>query len=435
MYIFILKEFRKGYYNMTANKEFYGWKLLVVVGLLFFCSSSFIMLTCSLIAPLMLKDTALGMTGKTLGLGFTVFILCQGLPAPLIGQFIGKYGQKRSFITGGLLIILGGLAMALVVSNPILYIIFFGVILSIGAIMAGQFTMQSSVSTWFVKKRALAMSIAMIFGSIGGFVAPYIVRAIIDSTGGSWHTPWFFISGLGVVVIILAALFVVNKPSDLGQSPDGLEDTGVVAKATKTSGVYKNLSAIQYKDALRNRNFWVMAIASGATFTGYALATSQGVIHFTTLGFEKMIITSAVSGMAVGNLLGKISIGPTGDRIEPSRMLGAYLAILTVAIFLAAKATTPSISYIYYFLTGFAFGGGSALMPVMFSNYFGNANFPKIWGSSMLVASIISGLVPIVCGAIYDSSKSLVNGFLMAAVITLIGAICCFLVRIPKDVK
>lgn len=156
----------------AEKKNFYGWILLVAIGIMFLCSSGFILVGASVVNPLMMADSSMNMNATLMGLGFTLFVLCQGIPAPLIGQFITKYGQKKTFIVGGLLLIIGGLLMAFVVKTTIGYLIAFGVILSIGSQMAGQVTMQTSVSAWFVQKRALAMSIATVIGAIGSFISP-----------------------------------------------------------------------------------------------------------------------------------------------------------------------------------------------------------------------------------------------------------------------
>lgn len=158
----------------AEKKNFYGWILLVAIGIMFLCSSGFILVGASVVNPLMMADSSMNMNATLMGLGFTLFVLCQGIPAPLIGQFITKYGQKKTFIVGGLLLIIGGLLMAFVVKTTIGYLIAFGVILSIGSQMAGQVTMQTSVSAWFVQKRALAMSIATVIGAIGSFISPRI---------------------------------------------------------------------------------------------------------------------------------------------------------------------------------------------------------------------------------------------------------------------
>ena len=164
----------------AEKKNFYGWILLVAIGIMFLCSSGFILVGASVVNPLMMADSSMNMNATLMGLGFTLFVLCQGIPAPLIGQFITKYGQKKTFIVGGLLLIIGGLLMAFVVKTTIGYLIAFGVILSIGSQMAGQVTMQTSVSAWFVQKRALAMSIATVIGAIGSFISP---RKIIFMPG------------------------------------------------------------------------------------------------------------------------------------------------------------------------------------------------------------------------------------------------------------
>lgn len=167
----------------AEKKNFYGWILLVAIGIMFLCSSGFILVGASVVNPLMMADSSMNMNATLMGLGFTLFVLCQGIPAPLIGQFITKYGQKKTFIVGGLLLIIGGLLMAFVVKTTIGYLIAFGVILSIGSQMAGQVTMQTSVSAWFVQKRALAMSIATVIGAIGSFISPRILNSIVASTG------------------------------------------------------------------------------------------------------------------------------------------------------------------------------------------------------------------------------------------------------------
>lgn len=227
---------------MQKRKTFNGWILLVAIGIMFLCSSGFILVGASVVNPLMMADSSMNMNATLMGLGFTLFVLCQGIPAPLIGQFITKYGQKKTFIVGGLLLIIGGLLMAFVVKTTIGYLIAFGVILSIGSQMAGQVTMQTSVSAWFVQKRALAMSIATVIGAIGSFISPRILNSIVASTG-RWQNAWLLVAGLGVVVIIIAVALVVDKPSDKGQYPDGIEPGSAVAAAQKFSKVYKTSEA------------------------------------------------------------------------------------------------------------------------------------------------------------------------------------------------
>lgn len=316
----------------AEKKNFYGWILLVAIGIMFLCSSGFILVGASVVNPLMMADSSMNMNATLMGLGFTLFVLCQGIPAPLIGQFITKYGQKKTFIVGGLLLIIGGLLMAFVVKTTIGYLIAFGVILSIGSQMAGQVTMQTSVSAWFVQKRALAMSIATVIGAIGSFISPRILNSIVASTG-RWQDAWLLVAGLGVVVIIIAVALVVDKPSDKGQYPDGIEPGSAVAAAQKFSRVYKTSEVYDHKAVLKNRNFWFIALAATGAFCLYSLNSAAAVKHFTTQGFESAAIVAAVSYMGIANMVGKLSVGPIGDKVESlpkykelAKLLGGKLA-------------------------------------------------------------------------------------------------------------
>ena len=235
----------------AEKKNFYGWILLVAIGIMFLCSGGFILVGASVVNPLMMADSSMNMNATLMGLGFTLFVLCQGIPAPLIGQFITKYGQKKTFIVGGLLLIIGGLLMAFVVKTTIGYLIAFGVILSIGSQMAGQVTMQTSVSAWFVQKRALAMSIATVIGAIGSFISPRILNSIVASTG-RWQDAWLPVAGLGVDGLIIAVTLDAPTPSDKAHSPDAITPASAVAAYKTVSTGSKKREVQDHKRAIKH---------------------------------------------------------------------------------------------------------------------------------------------------------------------------------------
>ena len=213
--------------------------------------------------------------------------------------------------------------------------------------MAGQVTMQTSVSAWFVQKRALAMSIATVIGAIGSFISPRILNSIVASTG-RWQDAWLLVAGLGVVVIIIAVALVVDKPSDKGQYPDGIEPGSAVAAAQKFSRVYKTSEVYDHKAVLKNRNFWFIALAATGAFCLYSLNSAAAVKHFTTQGFESAAIVAAVSYMGIANMVGKLSVGPIGDKVEPTRMMAVYLLIIAVGTLCSAFAKSQAMMVAYY---------------------------------------------------------------------------------------
>ena len=93
-----------------------------------------------------------------------------------------------------------------------------GIGVATGAIIAAA---QAGVARWFVRRRALALSILYSGGAIGGFIAPPILSAIATAGKGQWRLGWWLMAALSVVAALIAIVTVREQPTDLGQAPDG----------------------------------------------------------------------------------------------------------------------------------------------------------------------------------------------------------------------
>lgn len=299
------------------KKPFYGNRLIGILGFMYFCSSGVILPAANVINPLMLEDASMGLTGTLLGMGFSLFVLFQGLSAPVIGAVIDRIGARLTMAIGAVALLGASLALAFLVSSPIAYFICFGIIASVGAMMAGQLSTQSTIGAWFVARRGVAMTATMFIGASSAFLLPPVIEAIIGSCGGSWHSGWYLIAVLSVAMIPVALLLVKNKPSDLGQLPDGASGAGDMAEKRKDFKVFKREKSLAFPQVLRTPAFWLIALAATGGFAAYSFATSQGMIHFTTIGIERSAVVMGVSVMGGASLLGKLVMGSLSDRVEP----------------------------------------------------------------------------------------------------------------------
>lgn len=154
------------------KKPFYGNRLIGILGFMYFCSSGVILPAANVINPLMLEDASMGLTGTLLGMGFSLFVLFQGLSAPVIGAVIDRIGARLTMAIGAVALLGASLALAFLVSSPIAYFICFGIIASVGAMMAGQLSTQSTIGAWFVARRGVAMTATMFIGASSAFLLP-----------------------------------------------------------------------------------------------------------------------------------------------------------------------------------------------------------------------------------------------------------------------
>lgn len=415
------------------KKPFYGNRLIGVLGFMYFCSSGVILPAANVINPLMLEDASMGLTGTLLGMGFSLFVLFQGLSAPVIGAVIDRIGARLTMVLGAIALLGASLMLAFLVCSPITYFLCFGIIASVGAMMAGQLSTQSTIGAWFVARRGVAMTATMFIGASSAFLLPPVVEAIVGYCGGSWHSGWYLIAVLSAAMIPVALLLVKNKPADVGQLPDGASGAGDMAEKRKSFKVYKREDPLTFPQVLKTPAFWLIALAATGGFAAYSFATSQGMIHFTTIGIERSTVVAGVSIMGGASLLGKLAMGSLSDRVEPVRIICASALLIAAGILTAAVAFNNAMMFVYYFCTGFGFGAITATFPTAVANYFGASVFSKSLGMGIFVTTIIASTLPLVGGVIYDACGSCSPAFFLAAAVVVCCAACGLFVKFPKE--
>ena len=113
--------------------------------------------------------------------------------------------------------------------------------------------------------------------------------------------------------------------------------------------------------------------------------------------------------------------------------MAAYLLIIAVGTICSAFAKSQAMMVAYYLLLGIGFGGVTTSMPVAISNYFGNSSFAKNIGVAQLTTTIFSSTLPLIAGAVFDSTGSYVGVYVAATVILVVTAVLAVMVKIPKN--
>lgn len=412
---------------MEGKKTFgYGWFIAVLCGVLYFMSSGFIVASAQIINPAMMGD--IGISATVLGLGFTVFVWCQGLPSPLVGMLISKIGTRWTTVIGGLVMSVGAVCMMTIVHDAVGYLIFFGVFMSVGSIMAGQVSVQSTIGFWFQKRRGIAMSLMMGIGGLGGFAAPLIVSNIIGSTG-AWQAGWTLIAVFGVAIAVLGGVFMRTYPSDKGLEPDG-GDTTIESKEKKSNAkIFKNTEKLTAGQILRTPYFWFLALLGSGGFVVFSLQSSTGVAYFTSIGFDAGFVAGAASVYGIIALVFKFASGTISDYVDARILMIAALCLGLAGEVCAACLNSELAVYLFYVCNGISFGTIATCLPTAVANYFGTHSFSKALGVTMMTTSIVSGFISTIVGAVYDSVGSYAPGIMGVAVLVAVCIVAGLLCR------
>jgi len=421
--------------NHTGKAEFYGWRLLAAFWAISLVNLALPYYGSSVMNPYMAAD--LHLDRKMLGLPFSVFVLMSGLPGPIIAMIINRKGIRFTLALGGLLVMAGSVVMAAFVNSGLQAVMAFGVVVGIGVIAGSTNTAQAGVARWFVKRRALALAILYSSNSFGGVTAAPILDRIITAAGGNWRMGWWLIALLACVSAAIAVIFVKERPSDLGQLPDGgasLKPATTKSVKSTRFGVHVTNEEWKYREVVRSSAFWLMLASALGASSAYALFLGQGIAHLKDLGHSPAAAAFSISIMMGFSFLAKVIVGAAGDRFDPRYIWAAASASAGMSMLLLIKAGGDMGIYPFAACLGLGFGGTVVCMMAVLSNYYGLAVFPSIAGLAVALQTTISAIVPYAAGHLFDRIGSYSAAFYTVGTWCFIGAVILFLVRPPRMV-
>ena len=251
------------------------------------------------------------------------------------------------------------------------------------------------------------MGIVMSGAAVGGFAAQPLYSWLMATTQ-NWRSGWLFGAGF-VVVGLICTLFVVDRPENLGQYPDGLSPEDVAAAAEKNMGktrIHKTTDTWGVKDAFRTRTLWFYVLLSAAYFMSISFIASHGILDFMDRGFSEMKAPLIFSMVLLGSAVIRFPIGMLGDKIEPRRIINASFGIMMIMLFLIWKNQSIEMIMVAGFVFGACYGTDLILFPTLLGNYYGPEAFAGINGVLGPLLVLFGGVVPMVAGYVFESIGS-----------------------------
>jgi len=409
---------------------FYGWKLLAAFWTVTFINLGFPAYGQSVINTVMAMD--LHFDRATLGLLFSAYIGMTGVAGPVAAMLVNRFGVRRTLIIGSGLVFTGSVLMATVVTTSIGAAVVLGVLIGSGVSIGAALSSQAGVARWFVRRRALAISILYSAGGIGGFVASPLMNRVITMADGNWRAAWWLMAALSVCAAVIAALFVKEQPSDLGQVPDGAAEKSATGARARPVPSFVTTEEWTYREAVSSPAYWLMVLSLVGGSCGYTLFLAHGVVHLGDLGHTRADGAWAVSILAVTGLLAKVVVATLGDRIDPRYLWAAFTAFFALGLYLVIDARGSVQFFAFATCLGIGFGGGIVCLMAVLSNYYGVKVFASLAGLAVAVNTILSVFAPYVAGWLYDQGYGYRGSFLTFSVWCVIGALVLFAVRPPS---
>lgn len=413
---------------------FYGWAIIaiafVTMAIAVTARTSF-----SLLMPPLIDEFGWdrGLAAGAFSFGFLV----SAILSPIVGRVMDRRGP-RIVIECGVVLVSAGLLLAPFIHSPWQLYLTLGVAVGAGANLM-TFTAHSQfLPNWFVRRRALAISVA--FSGVGAgaiVILPWLQSIIL---GDGWRASCVAMGVLVLVVLGPLNLLVRGRPQDVGLLPDGDARPGAgAAKRTASNIVDPVWVATEWTlaRALRSGRFWWLVLGfTCALFAWYAVQVHQ-TKYLVEVGFTPLVAAWGLGIVSVVAIPGQIGLGALSDRIgrEWVWTVGcAGFAICYAALVALEQGPSTWLLWVMLISQGTLGYALTSVMGPIVAEIFEGPHFGSIFGT-MTIALIGGGAAgPWLTGVIHDVTGSYRLAFLLAIICCVVSAVAIWIAG-PRKVR
>ena len=399
---------------MERKKIYYGW--FVVFGCL--------MITCTMVPPIMaLSNKFLIQVTGELQISRSAFTLAntilQGLGiflSPIVSARLARGNMKRIQTVSIIGFVLSYASFSLATNVIHLYISSF--FTGIFFLNASLIPVSMMITNWFVKKRGLAMSIAMAGIGVGGTIFSPVITWLLGAYG--WRSTYRIMALIILVLALPAALFILRKrPEDMGLLPYGSEDAAIQDAASKRIPKKADIVFPLSVKESRTKLFFILFIF-GMLCNGLINTGSLG--HFPPAIEElqgPQVQALIISMYSMIGIFGKLVLGWLNDRFGGvvSNAFGCITFALSFIFILFGR--NISMLYIMAFLFGLGDAIGTVTPPLITSAIFGAEKYGEAYGIANSFTQIGLSLGALMVAAVYDTSGSHNTAWILLIILTL----------------
>ena len=374
--------FKKDPANEGARSPsgFYGWHMLALASLIGILTGPGQSAAVSVFREHL--SSGLDLSDSAIATAYLVGTLTSSTFQPRIGTWVDNVGVKRATIIVGALFAIAVAHMSLIHGVVWLAFGFLGIrILGQGAL---SLTSTVAVAHWFNLRRGFAMGLKTTVTFSGMSAVPLILALTIETWG--WRQAWVIAAVTILLTVVPIAYFgYVDKPSDLGQIPDGGNyESNIVS--------YQGTKSVTRDKAIRTVTFWTLAsVTICSSLFGTGLIFHQSNI-LGEIGYSNSEAAAMFLPTAVGSIIGGIGFGWLADKPIRPWLPGTSAFLIAATTFLGGSVTSFVGVIGYVLLFGVGMGGVASMNTALLPALFGVGHIGSITGSLSFLSVLASSI-------------------------------------------
>ena len=346
---------------------------------------------------------------SSISVATTFFFLIGGLWNVVVARLIATYDVRHVSYGGAVIGAIALFGLGQVQQQWQVYLVFG--FFAIAWSSSGLTLATTVVTRWFHTKRASAIAAASSGLSVGGIVLSPVVKSLIDSQTLSGAAPilaMLWLLGMSIPTFLL----IRAEPGPLNWMPDG---------QPKPENHVMEMPGTPMSVAVRTKFFWVVTIGYVLVMGSQVGAIQQIVklVEERTTKETAALATSVLSGASVVFRL-------IGGRIIPKFPLAKFMVFIAVvqgsAIILIGQMHNTVALFVAIGLFGAMVGNVLMMQSLLIAQRFGVKDYARISARSGLVSLTGTAIGPILVGSIRDAAGNYDTPYLVAGLISLVGA-------------
>lgn len=403
----------------------YAW---VVVGVTFLTLlvTAGAMSTPGLLLVALQKD--LNWSTATISTAISLRLAVFGLMAPFAAALMLRFGL-RTIMLVAVATTAVGISLTALVNQPWQLTLLWGVIVGGGTGMTALVLGATVANSWFVQRRGLVVGLMTASSASGQLLFLPLFAKISDEFG--WRTLVVVVGGVLICLLPAIAVFMRNRPSDIGLTPYGAAPgTKVdVPLPPSVNPIVMSFTALQ--GAARSRNFWLLCFGffvCGLSTSGLigthliAACGDHGIAEVTAAGMIALI------GMF--DLFGTVGSGWLSDKYDNRALLCIYyigrgLSLLFLPVALGVDLWTVSLFAMFYGLDWFA-----TLPPTirLTTSNFGLSSGPLVFGWMFVAHQIGAAIAAYGAGVTRTLEGTYAPAFALTGLLCIVAGFACLLI-------
>jgi len=332
--------------------------------------------------------------------------------ATFTNELIARLGSKRLILLGIAALSASTILLAFATSVWQLYVAF--ILMSLGWTGMGVVVLATVVSSWFVHRRGLAISIAFNGASCGGVIVAPLLLFLVERTG----FPAAMLTVTTIMAVVLTpAVFAWIRPR---QPIIDLAEPGTRGSSgSQTPDAQKNMTRMMI---MRRLAFWTisvpfaLALVAQIGFIVHQIALLEPKLGRPGAGFAVALTTS----MAV---IGRFCLGMVVDRLNPRLVTTVSLASQAAALLVITQTDKAAALFAACSVFGFTIGNLITLPPLIIHREFNATDFTVVMGLSTAFSGIVGAFGPGLVGLVRSLSGGYAVGPTLCIALELVAAV------------